>query len=235
MKKYIYMILSGIFLIAFMFAICGYLLLTTSYVDNSLYILDGKTICIDPGHGGKDPGKVGTIENEDKINLKVAQELKNILMTMGANVVLTRDNDNGLFEDGSIQWSKKSDMRIRREIIKESKCDAMVSIHMNSHTDNSRGAQVLYLQNHEKSETLAKYIKEELDNTSQFSKHRQIKPRNDLYILKNDNTASILIECGFMSEPEEEKLLNDEDYQKQIAKYISLGLVKYFYSDKPLS
>ncbi|WP_294465839.1 N-acetylmuramoyl-L-alanine amidase [uncultured Anaerofustis sp.] len=232
MKKYLYVILSSIIVIGILFGMCFYLLVTTSYVDSSLYILDGKTICIDPGHGGQDPGKVGTEVNEDKINLAIAEELRSILMTMGANVVMTRDSDNGLFEDGSMTWTKKGDMKMRRDIIKESKCDIMISIHMNAHSDNSRGAQVFYLKDHEKSENLAKHIKEELDNTSKYSKHRQIKPRDDLYILKNDNTPSVIVECGFLSEPNEEKLLNDHDYQVQLAKYISLGAVKYFYDIK---
>lgn len=231
MKKYVYIALFTVILIAFMFGICCYLLVTASYVNNSLYILEGKTVCIDAGHGGKDPGKVGNIKNEDDLNLAVTLKLKDILNSMGANVVLTRDSQNGLYEDGSLIWVKKDDMKIRREIIKESNCDVLISIHMNSHTDNSRGAEVLYLKNHEKSELLAKSIKEQLDNTSKYSKKRNIEPYDDLYILKNDNIPSVLIECGFMSEKNEEKLLNDEEYQKQLANYIALGIVKYFYND----
>ncbi|MGN8913201.1 N-acetylmuramoyl-L-alanine amidase family protein [Anaerofustis butyriciformans] len=231
MKKYVYIALFAVILIAFMFGICCYLLVTASYVDNSLYILEGKTICIDAGHGGKDPGKVGNIKNEDDLNLEVTLKLKDILMSMGANVVLTRDSENGLYEDGSLVWRKKDDMKIRREIIKESNCDILISIHMNSHTDDSRGAEVLYLKDHEKSELLAKRIKEQLDNTSKYSKERNIEPHDDLYILKNDNIPSVLIECGFMSEANEEKLLNDEEYQKQLSNYIALGVVKYFYNN----
>ena len=75
MKKYLYVILSSIIVIVILFGMCFYLLVTTSYVDSSLYILDGKTVCIDPGHGGQDPGKVGTSVNEDKINLAISEEL----------------------------------------------------------------------------------------------------------------------------------------------------------------
>ena len=76
MKKYLYVILSSIIVIVILFGMCFYLLVTTSYVDSSLYILDGKTVCIDPGHGGQDPGKVGTSVNEDKINLAISEELR---------------------------------------------------------------------------------------------------------------------------------------------------------------
>ena len=70
-----------------------------------------------------------------------------------------------------------------------------------------------------------------MDNTSKYSKERNIEPHDDLYILKNDNIPSVLIECGFMSEANEEKLLNDEEYQKQLSNYIALGVVKYFYNN----
>lgn len=233
MKKYAYILLIGILIILILFAMCFYLMITSKYVDNSLYLLNNKTICIDAGHGGEDPGKVGTISNEDKINLKIAKDLKAILMSMGANITMTRDSDSGLYANDSSSWSKLNDMKQRRNIIKESNCDIFVSIHMNAHTDNvSKGAQVFYLQNHEQSKLLATKIKAEIDATGEYAKRREIKPRNDLYILKNDNVPSVIVECGFLSEPNEEKKLNDEEYQKQIAKYIAVGIVKYFEGNK---
>lgn len=229
MKKYLYIALFSVGLIVFLFLICCYLLVTTSYVNNSLYVLENTKVCLDAGHGGKDPGKVGNIKNEDEINLEVTNKIKDILVSMGADVVLTREDNNGLYEDGSIKWVKKTDMRIRREIINNSDCDVFVSIHMNSNNDDSKGAQIIYLKDNEQSELLAKCIKEYTDNISIYSKKRQIVPSSELYILKNDNIPSVLVECGFLSEKNEEKLLNDEDYQKQIANYIALGIVKYIY------
>lgn len=227
-KKTVYFIFGCVFLIVFIILVCIYIKFTSVYVNNSMFILDGKTIVIDVGHGGIDPGKVGKISNEDDVNLAMAIKLKDILSSMGAKVVLTREDEEGLVKNKTDEWSKKTDMRIRREIINSNDADIMISIHMNSHTDPScKGAQIFYPKADNTSKQLALLIKEQTDNLSNDSKKREIKQRDDLFILKENNMPCCIVECGFMSNPEEEKNLNDEKYQEQVAWYIALGIAKF--------
>ncbi len=228
MKRIMVLILTAAISIVFIFGICYYIKLSSVYVNNSVYILNNKTVTIDAGHGGKDPGKVGKIKNEDDLNLIFSRKLRDVLSSMGAKVVMTRDVNGGLYEDGSAVWNKDKDMKKRREIIGSSNSDIMISIHMNSHTDNvSRGLQVFYMAKDEKSKNLANQIKNQTDVLDKYSKRRDIKPRGDLYILKNKGIPSVIVECGFISCPKEEKMLNNSYYQDKMCGCIAKGVAKY--------
>ena len=228
MKKVTVLILTAAVSIVFIVGICCYIKLSSIYVNNSMYLLHNKTITIDAGHGGTDPGKVGKIKNEDDLNLEFSRRLRDILTSMGAKVIMTREVKGGLYKDGSAVWDKDDDMQKRRDIICDNNSDIMVSIHMNSHTDNvSRGTQVFYMAKHNKSKNLAKRIKEQTDSLSKYSRRRDIRPRDDLFILKNKGIPSVIVECGFLSCPKEEKLLNKKDYQNKLCKCIAKGIVKY--------
>lgn len=230
-KKMVYLLwIAGV--IAFVVVFCFYILLTSVYVNQPIYFLEGKVVTLDAGHGGQDPGKVGTISNEDKLNLEVTLKIKDTLEKMGCKVILTREDSNGLYLDGATIWSKRGDMEKRREIINASNANMAISIHMNSHTDKvSQGAQVFYLKGNKESEKLAIFIKEGLSELTRESKRREIKPRDDLYILKGNNCPTIIVECGFLTEKGEEKLLNEEEYQQQIAYLIAKGVLKYFFTN----
>lgn len=185
------------------------------------------TIVIDAGHGGRDDGCVsdnGTTESE--INLKIAKTLKNYLETLGIKVVLTRSDGNGLYDSNATNF-KVSDMEKRIEIIQKTKPNMVISIHCNSFEDSSqRGAQVFYQENDEVSKEFAECVQNQLIN--QLDNAREFANKGDYYLLKESNLPAILIECGYLSNAEEEKLLSSVDYQNKVSYAIMCGVVKYF-------
>lgn len=191
-----------------------------------------KIILIDPGHGGFDGGaksKSGVIEKD--INLKISLKLKDTLEEKGYKVYLTRDSDKGLEEKGStIKEKKREDLKKRRDLKKETNCDVFVSIHQNMFPQaKCFGAQVWHSSN-DASKKLADYIQESLKETVKDNNKRVSKPAGDSYLILRDNYegASVLVECGFLSNPEEEQKLQAEDHQNLIVQGISLGIEKYF-------
>lgn len=206
---------------------------TKTYPVSLRYPLSNKTIVIDPGHGGDDPGKVAIYGKDEKhLNLEVALKLKMLLKMTGAKVIMTREEDKGLFleETDNIMWIKQGDMLKRRRMIQESQGDLMISIHMNSYPDSSIfGAQTFYLKGDEGSEKLGKLIQEELVAVSYKFNKRLAKENSTYYMLKENNMPSVVVECGFISNQEEEKMLNDSNYQDKLAWAITKAIARYFY------
>ncbi|MCR8745990.1 N-acetylmuramoyl-L-alanine amidase CwlD [Romboutsia lituseburensis] len=196
-----------------------------------------KTIIIDAGHGGIDPGTLNedkTIKEKD-INLAIAQKLRELLESSGALVILTREDDSSLYqEDGNKTTRQKynENLKNRKKIIDESNADMFVSIHMNALSGNGAskyyGAQTFYPKGKEDSVQLSKYIQQELKRVVDKTNNREIKPRDDIYLLKENKIPSVLIECGFLSNEKEAKLLTDEKYQEKIAWSVYVGVQKYF-------
>lgn len=182
------------------------------------------TIVIDAGHGGRDGGSVGEISVEKDLNLKYAKELKRLLDGK-VKVVLTRENDNGLYED-DVSNKKLSDMRARRDIIEKARPDLMISIHMNSYpTSKCVGAKTFYKIDSEASEQVATCIQNCLHYY--IPNASKTVAKGDYYILNCSNYTSVLIECGFMSNPKEERLLNTDEYMKQFIYSVYCGVVMY--------
>lgn len=190
-----------------------------------------KRIVIDAGHGLPDGGAVGmngTIEST--LNLKIARILESILREKGFSVIMTRSGEESIFQEGkSISLRKRGDMYKRLEIIKTSSADIFVSIHMNKFSDSRYcGAQVIYSDNFKESEYLASLLQKRLtDLKDNKSKRTHLKAPPDIFLLKNSPIPSVIVECGFLSNYEEEKLLNTEEYQKAIAKAIANGITDY--------
>lgn len=191
-----------------------------------------KIILIDPGHGGFDGGaksKSGVIEKD--INLQISLKLKDILEQKGYKVYLTRESDQGLEQKGStIREKKRDDLKRRRDLKVETKCDVFVSIHQNMFPQaKCYGAQVWHSSN-DISKKLADYVQESLKETVKDKNKRVSKPAGDAYLILRDKYegASILVECGFLSNPEEEQRLKTEEHQNLIVEGISLGIEKYF-------
>ena len=186
---------------------------------------DDKIILIDPGHGGIDGGaksKSGTIEKE--INLQIACKLRDYLVDEGYTVYMTRENDTAVGEN------KKADLRKRVMMKKETNCDIYVSIHQNMFSQaNCYGAQVWYASN-EKSESLGNCVQNSLKETITDKNKRVSKPAGQAYLILRDNYegASIIVECGFLSNYEEELRLKSDDHQDMIVKGISKGINNYF-------
>ena len=191
--------------------------------------IHGTTIVIDAGHGGIDPGAVsknGTCE--DEINLKIAKKLQVYIEKEGAKAVMTRKTDKGLYEEDFTGSRKRQDMQRRVEIIKEANPDLVISIHLNQFGQSQYfGAQTFYKANSEESEVLAKSIQEQLIRVLDKDNKREIKPSDDFMILKAVDSPSVLVECGFLSNPQEEHLLKTDDYQERIAWAIYCGIISY--------
>ncbi|GAB6169005.1 N-acetylmuramoyl-L-alanine amidase CwlD [Clostridium carnis] len=194
-----------------------------------------KIILIDPGHGGFDGGaqsKSGTIEKD--INLEISLKLKESLEKRGYKVYLTRETDDGLHEKGStIREKKRDDLKRRCELKKETKCDVFISIHQNMFPQTKcYGAQVWYSSN-DISKKLADNIQNSLRDTIKDNNKRVAKAAGEAYLILRDKYegASVLVECGFLSNPDEDKKLHTEEHQNAIVEGISLGIDKYFDED----
>ena len=185
-------------------------------------------VVIDAGHGGVDGGAVGTITKveEKELNLKVAKRLEYYFKNAGFNVVLTRTTDDGLY--GSAKKNlKRADMLKRKEIIEESDPAIVISIHMNKYSGaERRGAQVFYKKGDEESKAFAFKVQDSFNGMDTAVK--KYEPlTGDYYILNVSTCPSIIAECGFLSNPEDERLLCSEDYRNNIAYAIFKGAVNY--------
>ncbi len=197
--------------------------------------ITSKTIIVDAGHGGIDPGSMTNDESikEKDVNLKITKKVKELLEASGAAVILTRNDDTSLYTEEAgktIRQKYNENLRNRKKIINESSADMFVSIHLNKFPQSSKyyGAQTFYPSGKEDDKKLATYIQSELKRVVDKTNNRQIKPSNDIYLIKDNQIPSTLIECGFLSNDKEAKLLNDEEYQDQIAWAIYVGIQKYF-------
>lgn len=191
-----------------------------------------KIILIDPGHGGIDGGAVskkGTVEKE--VNLNIGLKLKENLEKQGYKVIMTREDDIGLYEDnGSVKEKKRVDLNNRCKIKNDSNCDMFISIHLNMFTQSQYyGAQVWYSDNDESKE-FARIVQQNLIDDLDNSNKRKEKPaKNSFKILRcRDVIPSIIVECGFLSNPQEEEKLKEEYYQQKIADSLLKSINMYY-------
>ena len=221
------------FIILFLITIAGilcsglnpYTYITTNIISNSAK----KTIVIDPGHGGYDPGKVGVLKTLEKdINLAIALQLEKELKANNIDVVMTRTEDIDYSTSGT--GSKKvNDLNSRINIINEAAPEMVISIHQNSFGDSSvKGAQVFYYGDEKNtSYELANSIQTSLISDIDSNNHRTPKSNTSYYMLKKTKYPTVIVECGFLSNAEEEKKLGNTDYQNQVAKAICHGILNY--------
>lgn len=194
-----------------------------------------KVIAIDAGHGGVDPGAISKDGIKEKnINLAIAQYLKDYLEQSGAVVIMTRTEDKGLYsEGGSLRQKKNEDLRERKEIIKNSGADIFITIHLNSFPQTQYyGAQTFYPKDNPSSKKLADAVQGSLIETLDKKNTRVALSKEGVYIIKGLDIPTILVECGFLSNPKEAQLLNKPAYQEKIAWSIYTGIQKYF-SENP--
>lgn len=190
--------------------------------------LTNRAVFIDPGHGGRDPGAVGRQgANEDRINLEIALRLKRLVEESGGIAILTRDGDYGLYSPDAPN-KKREDLQRRKAIADESESCVNIIIHLNSFPQSKYyGAQTFYHRESEESRRLAEIIQQELRRVLDKDNYRQPKADDEIYLLKDNKAPTVLVECGFMSNPKEELLLNDERYQEKVAFAIYSGVLKY--------
>ena len=193
-------------------------------------VISGKerpVVVIDAGHGGNDPGKIGVDGSLEKdINLKIARKVKAYLEASDVQVVLTREDDQGLYTEKDSK-KKMADMNRRCQIINETSPALTVSIHQNSYPDPSVfGTQVFYYTHSREGENAAKVVQEALQKV-ELQKNREIKANDTYYMLKKTEPPVLIVECGFLSNPEEEALLCEDAYQEKLAEGIANGILSY--------
>ncbi|EOU1870508.1 N-acetylmuramoyl-L-alanine amidase CwlD [Clostridium perfringens] len=193
---------------------------------------NNKVIVIDPGHGGIDGGaksENGVIEKD--INLSISLKTKAALESKGYKVIMTRSEDVGLYTEGKkVREKKIEDLGNRVKIKKENKCDAFISIHQNMFPQkNCKGAQV-WSANNEPSQKLGRIIQQKFKEEVDQNNKREAKVAKKEYKILNDGYegASVIVECGFLSNPEECELLGKEDYQNKIANTLANAIDEYF-------
>lgn len=195
---------------------------TMSTADNS------RTVLVDVGHGGADPGMIGVGGLEEKgINLQIAVKLKAILEEKGYTVVMTREEDKGLYDEDS-RNQKVQDMQRRIAIIKECRPVLCVSIHQNSYQDSEvYGPQVFYYEDSAQGKELAELIQKELNTGLEVARPRVAKGNKTYYLLKRSESVLNIVECGFLTNPKEAELLQTEEYQKKVAEAVAKGIDAY--------
>ena len=205
---------------------------TSKIIPTVVLPVTNKVIVIDPGHGGLDPGAVGKSGILEKdINLDIALKLQAFLEQSGCVIQLTRAIDESIHDkdNSSIRNKKNSDLKNRKKIIDTSQADAYISIHLNSFPQSQyKGVQSFYPKDSEKGKGLAESIQKELKATLQISDNREALPIGGVYLMKNTKVPSAIIECGFLSNPEEEQKLSTEIYRKKVAWGIYMGIMRFF-------
>jgi N-acetylmuramoyl-L-alanine amidase len=196
-----------------------------SFVKANKLPLMGKVIYLDPGHGGYDPGALAKNMKEADINLKICLKLKEILVSKGASVYLTRTADYDLSLPNASNH-KRSDLNRRIKLINDSKANLYLSIHLNSETNESwHGAQVFYDDVNEQNKELASLIQKNFNKD--LSSVRKIKEIKNLYLYRHLAVPGALVEVGFISNNNERYLLKTDDYQEKIATSILKSVIQF--------
>ena len=185
-------------------------------------------VVLDAGHGGIDCGCIGTTTgaNERDINLSITQKLGSLLTALDIRVVYTRTNMDGLYGTFASGF-KKRDLQARRDIIQSENPNLVVSIHLNSYpSPTASGAQVFYKIGSDVSRQLGQTLQQIF--VDKIPGSRKDSMAGDFYMLNCTATPGVLVECGFLSNPAEEKLLISADYQEKIAYTIACGILTFF-------
>lgn len=188
----------------------------------------GFCVVIDAGHGGHDPGKIGINGAQEKeINLLIAEKLKKYLEANDVRVVMTREDDMGLYDAGASN-KKVQDMKRRIAIIDETAPQITVSIHQNSYPEEYvHGAQVFFYTGSREGQELAESVQKQLVEKADPENRRQIKANDSYYLLKKTGVPIIIVECGFLSNREEAEKLCSDEYQEELAWAIHMGILQY--------
>ena len=190
-------------------------------------------VAIDPGHGGRDPGKVGAEgQLEKEINLKIALKLKEYLEASDVDVLLTRTKDEGLYGEGDSS-KKMADMEARCRMINEARPDAVISIHQNSYQDEAvNGGQVFYCGTSREGKELAEILQKRFDYVLGEENRRSQKANDSYYLLLHVNAPAVIVECGFLSNPQEARKLESEAYQDRLAWTLHMGIMEFLNKKK---
>lgn len=188
-------------------------------------LLDGITIVLDAGHGGKDQGTSCNEGSEASLNLSIVKKIQKRLNAYGANIVLTRDGDYDLAKKDATN-RKKQDLHQRIAMIEQNEADLFISIHANSFSSSSvSGIQLFYQENNKVSKVLCENIHSHL---KQINQNILKDKTGDYFVLNESKVPALLVECGFLSNEADRKLLFQEAYQQKLANSIADAILQYF-------
>ena len=233
LKKILFNIVFYITVIAIIIAV--FLLMVIVVMKLNVYALTGagaEPVCIliDPGHGAEDGGAVGDSGLVEKdVNLEISLTLKDMLEMSGCRVLMTRSDDSILGSGSTLKERLHDDFAKRLELYNSDDVDIVVSIHQNKFTSSGEhGAQIFYSPNDPLSEDLADCTRRAFIGLLQPDNERAaVKAGSNIYLLNNCTKPCILAECGFLSNPEEEALLSDEEYCRQVAFTVCCGITEF--------
>ncbi len=229
--------LKNIIFLNVILTVCFSFLTAVMYIERNAVIEVNVTesapvIVIDAGHGGVDPGSVsadGLLEKD--VNLDIALKLNDILTQKGVRTILVRDTDTDISDPGcsSVREKKVSDIHNRFALVNETPGSILVSIHQNYYEESEySGTQVFYSANNDDSRVLAQCIQSAVVSGLQPDNTRQIKASGDsIYLLYRAERPSVMVECGFLSNPEESKKLADGEYRQFVAQFVAEGIMNY--------
>ena len=214
--------------------VCFYLLsrqaavISVNQTERGAQIAAGPLILVDAGHGGSDPGMIGVGGLEEKgINLSISLLLRDTLEKSGYSVIMTREEDKGLY-DSSAANKKAQDMQRRIAMIREYAPVLSVSIHQNSYQDEGvHGPQVFYYESSVEGKKLAEAVQSSLNNQLEVDRPREVKGNTSYYLLKRSSGTLVIVECGFLTNPEEAQKLQTKEYQEKVAAAVSEGIRTY--------
>ena len=223
--------------------VCLLLILTVSATTLAVAVERSKPkklrVVVDAGHGGPDGGVVGITSGvkESEINLEIAFLLGEFLSSAGVEVVYTRTTDGLVSDDVDAATMKQKDMAARKKIIDKSDAALVVSVHQNFYPAKyRRGSQVFFAEHSEEGKKLAAFVQKPLnENVNSETVGRSFSPlAGDYYIVNCTELPSVIVECGFLSSPEDEKLLLSFDFRRKIAYNVCCGILNYL-SDAQIS
>ena len=222
LKKHIMELLMGCLLL-----VCFYYL-SREAAAVSVELNQKKVIVVDCGHGGMDPGMIGIDGVKEKdFNLAIGLKVKAALEEKDFQVVMTREADEGLYE-ADARNKKAQDMQKRILLIQEVKPVLTVSIHQNSYEDPGvKGPQVFYYRDSAQGEALAKLLQAKLNEYLKVERPREAKGNTTYYLLKRSPGILNIVECGFLTNPDEAGKLSQEEYQKKVAEAVADGVAEY--------
>ena len=214
--------------------VCFYLLsrqaavISVNQTERGTQKASSPPILVDAGHGGSDPGMIGVGGLEEKgINLSISLLLRDTLEKSGYSVIMTREEDKGLY-DSSAANKKAQDMQRRIAMIREHMPVLSVSIHQNSYHDAGvHGPQVFYYESSVEGKKLAEAVQSSLNDLLEVDRPRKVKGNTSYYLLKRSSGTLVIVECGFLTNPEEAQKLQTKEYQEKVAAAVSEGIRTY--------
>ncbi len=227
-KKKIISLLVGVVVLCISF-----ITITQNNILETSGELNTYRIVVDAGHGEPDGGAVSANGiAEQSLNLTIATKLQNALEDEGFDVIMTRADENNIADSdkqGSLKEMKSSDLTNRVKIANSSGADFMVSIHMNKYGNSKYwGWQTFYSKNSENGKRLADLIQSSISENINKDNKRTALSIEGIKIVDKTNIPVVIVECGFLSNPEELELLQNEDYQEKLVKGICMGITKYY-------